>query len=341
MSNALVLMKAMPPTKGHERLIEFAMSFCEEGWVLMDTAPDEPLQQQRWQWLAHQVINGRGWEADWLTIDDQNPASDGFWERWKSRIDEYDNFDYVIGSEDYCAKVAEVIGARYIPYDPKRELVSARATDVRGNLQGNFAEVSESFQHNLRRTITVFGAESTGKTTLSKTLASLLQGEWLFEWARPYLEGTGQDVVDLTAMHEIWHGQFAAEENAEKFAVDKPFIVRDTDLYSTIGYWEQPHWQSDLGPVPENLIQDAKHHQADLYVITQSNIPFEKDPLRYGGDHRESPDKYWIDVAEKYGLPHIVLTSNDRSDRVLEASAAAVEIFNKKNSIYYDRKLVS
>jgi NadR type nicotinamide-nucleotide adenylyltransferase len=279
------------------------------------------------------------WGVEHIELDDQDPEADGFWDRWKGYIDNLGRFDYVIGSEDYCSKVAEVIGARYIPYDPNRELNASRGTHVRENLIDCFDEVSDIFQHHLRLTVTVFGAESTGKTTLSKTLAEDWGAEWLFEWARPYLEATHQTVVDLQAMHDIWHGQKASEDNATFFA-RSPFIFRDTDLYSTIGYWEQPHWEADLGPVPEGLILDAKANKADLYIITPSNIPFEQDPLRYGGDHRESPDEYWIKVAEKYNLPYVVLDADDLSTRLDEADEAIVEAFERKNHdlITYKRR---
>jgi NadR type nicotinamide-nucleotide adenylyltransferase len=301
MKRALVLMKAMPPTKGHERLIGFAKSVCDRGCVLMDTAPDEPMINARWQWLAHQVDNGRGWYANRLILDDQNPESEGFWERWKDYIDAEGRFDYVIGSENYCAKVAEVIGARYIPYDPDRELNGIHAAEIRDAPLTYFGQISDSFKRHMQLTVTVWGAESTGKTTLSKQLAYWNDGEWLFEWARPYLEATGRTVCDLNDMQTIWHGQFAAEEVQMKS--DKAFLIRDTDLYSTIGYWEQPHWKEQYGPVPDGLVADAKFHKSDLYVITSSDIPFEKDPLRYGGDHRESTDDYWLSVANRYELP--------------------------------------
>jgi HTH-type transcriptional repressor of NAD biosynthesis genes len=281
MTRALVLMKAMPPTKGHERLIRFAKSFSEFGVVVMDYAPDEPMIDERSQWLFDAVYDGRGWTEYAIPLDDQDPKSDGFWERWKSLLDTFGNFDYVVGSEPYCAKVAEVIGARYIPYDPGRELTNAKATEIRKSPISLFRHVATDFQPHLQTTVTVWGAESTGKTTLSKRLASCLDGEWVFEWARPYLEGTGQTVADLQAMHEIWHGQYAVENNARVHSVDKPFIVRDTDLYSTIGYWEQPHWTEKYGLVPKRLISDAAVNKADLYIITQSNIPFEKDPLDF------------------------------------------------------------
>ena len=61
---------------------------------------------------------------------------------------------------------------------------------------------------------------------------------------------------------------------------------------------------------------DAKSMQSDLYLITQANSPFEVDLVYYGGDHRESPDEFWIGIAEKYGLKYKVLEPTDLTERV-------------------------
>jgi nicotinamide riboside kinase len=72
--------------------------------------------------------------------------------------------------------------------------------------------------------------------------------------------------------------------------------------------------------------------------VTKSNIPFEKDPLRYGGDKREGSDEYWIDVCEKYELPYVVLENNDPSERLRQAKRAIHRIADKKfKKIAYDR----
>lgn len=162
-------------------------------------------------------------------------------------------------------------------------------------------------------TITIFGAESTGKTTLSRELATVLGAQWLYEFARPYLELTSAPITP-SSMTAIWHGQQVLQTMREGHV-----IVQDTDLFSTVGYWQFPHWHPVLGDCPAALIRDAKHLQSDLYLITPSNIPFEHDPLRYGGDAREGTDDYWVAVCEKYQLPYVVLNSSDPSARVTEA----------------------
>jgi len=245
--------------------------------------------------------------------------------------------DYIVSSEPYGAKLAELTGGIFMPYDPNRELYYTKATDIRENMEKYFHDIMPTFQRHLMTKVVVFGAESTGKTTLSKELSCSLNAHWLFEYARPYLECVGP-AITKDSMRAIWEGQYALEESA-RYLHDKPYLIQDTDLFSTVGYWEQPHWTESLGAVPKELVYDAQKHKADLYIITKSNIAFEQDPIRYGGDHRESPDDYWIDVAERYDLNYRVLEDSDMIGRLSWSMAyAKIALAEKAESIAYDRK---
>lgn len=162
--------------------------------------------------------------------------------------------------------------------------------------------------------VTLFGAESTGKTTLSKALAERLGGEWREEFARGYLETTGLDVT-RASMRAIWQGQKALQQTP-----GAELIIQDTDLFSTVGYWRLPHVEQRIGTCPDQLIRDAARLKSDLYVIARSNIPFAPDVLRYGGDKRESLDSYWINLCESYELPYTVLNASNSNARITEAS---------------------
>lgn len=168
---------------------------------------------------------------------------------------------------------------------------------------------------NLPYRVTIFGAESTGKTTLSRQLAKATDATWLYEFARPYLEQT-KAPINKQSMTTIWHGQAVLQSMAQG-----GLIVQDTDLFSTVGYWQFPHWRDTLGVCPNALITQAKQWQSDLYVITPSNIPFETDPLRFGGDKREGSDAYWIRVCQQYDLPYVVLKGQGKKERLAETIA--------------------
>jgi NadR type nicotinamide-nucleotide adenylyltransferase len=224
-----------------------------------------------------------------------------------------------------------------LPYDIERSLNGIKATPIRDNPIENFANIIPEFQKYLRTTVTIFGAESTGKTTLSRQLANEINGQWLFEYARPYLENTVNEIT-VDSMMAIWKGQSALQRQADNLP-NKPFVIQDTDLFSTVGYWQFPHWQKTIGKCPQGLIDEAIALKSDLYIITRSNIPFEKDPLRYGGNVREGSDEYWINICKQYQLPYIILETNDPTERISQAKTAVMKIANEKAKLVaYDRK---
>lgn len=351
MGRAWILMTAMPPTKGHLNLIKFGASLAMEVNVIVCTQPGEPFANERFHAVqtAAKRISPYGIKVAHMHRElPQDPETPGFWDMWKSIMlnpSHYMPFfaygvepgDFIVSSEPYGKKLAEITGATFMIYDPARDLLPTKGTLVRDKMIANFDQIAPEFQHNLRTNVVVFGAESTGKTTLSRELAAMINGHWFFEWARPYLETVGPE-INIDSMTAIWKGQDALQRHSYDF-YDKPYAIFDTDLYSTIGYWEQPHWESELGPVPERLIKDAAHTKADLYLITRSNIAFEPDPIRYGGDHRESPDDYWIGVAEKYGLNYLVLEESTQIGRLSKAMWHARMVAEAKGKLMtYDRK---
>jgi HTH-type transcriptional repressor of NAD biosynthesis genes len=346
MTTAFVLMTAMPPTIGHLHLIQFANELAPRTRVLVTTQPSEPFANERW-WAVREATEymNRGDFIPHVVIEhfhkelEQDPSAPGFWETWDDIMWQqgFKSGDIVVSSEPYGQTLADRLGGIFMPYDPNRELYYTKATNIRNDPKKYFADILPEFQRHLVSTVTFFGAESTGKTTLSDEVSRVYNGHWLFEWARPYLETVGNDIT-VESMTRIWKGQAAIQEHARTWP-NKPYIIQDTDLFSTVGYWEQPHWADVLGERPEGLLKDAQAMKSDLYVITQSNIPFERDGLRYGIDKRESPDQYWIDLAEREGLNYIVLKSDSPTGRMAELINPMNELWKSKaDALFFDRK---
>src|SRR5258708_39946055 len=102
-----------------------------------------------------------------------------------------------------------------------------KATPVRADPLARFADILPEFQPYLRTTVTIFGVESAGKTTLSRQLATKLNGHWLFEYARPYLENTVNDIT-IRSMTAICNGQAVLQRQAAENFTNKPYISQDT-----------------------------------------------------------------------------------------------------------------
>lgn len=339
-TKAYVLMTAMPPTKGHLHLIQFATHVADTAEVILCTQPDEPYAFERLEALRKATA---GMRVNIHHIHQELPQEPevavGFWDMWLGflRMFGLQEGDYIVASEMYGQKLAEISGATFIPYDLDRSIYYSKATKIRENpLEPvQFSMVLPEFQPVIRQRITIFGAESTGKTTLSRELAYDLNGHWLPEWARPYLENCG-NVVDRDSMTKIWMGQKALQKQGLDM-VDKPYIIQDTDLFSTVGYWDlfASEWGDSMAP--SKLVQDALDDKSDLYIITRSNIPFEKDPLRYGGDKRQSTDEEWIDICKTFGLNYVVLGANSLPVRLGQAKWHIANLVADNVHMHYDR----
>jgi NadR type nicotinamide-nucleotide adenylyltransferase len=265
---------------------------------------------------------------------EQNPEAPGFWERWRGIYKSFSFMpgDYIVASEPYGQRLADELGGVFMPYDLERTVTTCKATEIRNDPISYWKNILPEFRRDFVQRVTVFGAESCGKTTLAKNLAWQYNAPWLFEWARPYLENVGPEITN-EKMRRIWLGQSALQKSAD-FLDSSPVIFQDTDLFSTVGYWQ--HW--DAPNMPWELQADAVQQTSDLYLVVKSNIPFEADPLRYGGDQRELDDQYWIDLCKLWKLNYRVIDSSGLVSRIAEASSYINGFLRDKIDFNYDRK---
>lgn len=324
-----VLMTALPPTTGHRDLIRYAHTLTDEVVVILCTQPDEPFTRERYVALmrATEHMNGVRVKSYNEFIPQEPDQVEGFWDMWRDILQGFGFMpgDYIVSSEHYGVELAKAVEGVFMPYDMDRFINSAKATWVRDNPVENQHFILPEFMRNLRRTVTIFGAESVGKTTVTNLLGPWLNGLRLPEWARPYLETVGAEVT-TERMHRIYEGQKALQIFGEQS--DKTiYVIQDTDLFSTVGYWEM--W--DKASMPDSLLFDAQKHRSDLYVILSTDLPFVPDPLRYGGDQRESGDVYWIDLCERENLPYVYITETEGR---ANAVRLAIESFFQNNLQY-------
>lgn len=339
MTQAFVLMTALPPTYGHLDLIHFAANIpqVDQVVVLLNTQPSEPYSKERsvaLQEAANRLPSGAKVQIKWQNEEVQQeatgPDDQAFWDDWVHNLHRFgfEDGDIIVASEEYGVRLAAEAKGRFMVYDRDRWVRYTKGTAARNDVFGQWDKILPEFRKHLQTKVTIFGAESTGKTTLTRALQRAyaegdLQTTTLFEWARPYLEMTDPEVT-VQGMWDIWFGQLALQKTAYDNALS-PLVIQDTDLYTTIGFWED--W--DRSTAPDGIYRDAEHTKSDLYIILRSNIPFEHDILRYGGEERQTSDQYWVDICETYGLSYVVLDADTLSERVSEAMDAIRPILRK------------
>lgn len=318
MTKSFVLMAAMPPTLGHIDLINFARNLTEDARIILVTRGDEPYQKERREALQEHFQHDDAVEILELHLANLEAEGNPYWADIL-RSYGFKPADILVASEDWGGEIAEMLQGKFFPYDLAREIRYTKATAIREDIETNWEWIIPEFQLKLQKKIVIFGAESTGKTTLTKALRErFTNAVSVFEYARPYLELTPGE-LDIPKMLGIWRGQKALQDTVSRMMPIPRVVILDTDLYSTLGYWQ--FW--DPATIPAGLEKDAAAMKADLYLLTNSNIPFEADPIRYGGDKREKTDDYWRAVLEANRLPYVELIDNDLAKRI-EASVEAM-----------------
>ena len=120
--------------------------------------------------------------------------------------------------------------------------------------------------------IVVHGAESTGKTTLGRELASAFGAIFLPEFGRTWCEIFG---TDCSAEDLIEIGDYQ-QRNIDEALADRNVVISDTDSLMTAAWAEMM-----LGSVPPELLAAQK---ADLYLHCAIDVPFINDGLRVFGE---------------------------------------------------------
>ncbi len=345
MKAGVLIMTALVPTVGHQYLVEFAANFMGsmggELDVIIFDRKHEPVEGYtrksafQIQFAAYRDV------GFYVMRDDKAPQNDdgtqAFWDYWVNitkQATSRDKYDFVFASEAYGKTFADQLGAAFVPCDIDREVIRTKGTDVRRSIKDNWHQIMPEFRRFVTKRITFFGAESTGKTTMARHFSQdpNYGGLFLHEWARPYLERFGPEVTD-ERMEIISRAQYAAQQAAVYNPQCGPFIYQDTDLLSTIGYYRIYNGTSDDHEVKVPIGSMFVGTQSHLYIVMNGNIPFTPDPLRYGGNVRESSDQFWIDLLDEYECNYYVVESTGKADQIAEISKA-IDDFTHKS--WYD-----
>jgi nicotinamide riboside kinase len=147
--------------------------------------------------------------------------------------------------------------------------------------------------------IVLTGAESTGKSFLSRTLSSFYNGVYVPEFARTYIENLHRKYtyadIEYIARKQI--------EDEVKLNQDHTIIFFDTWLIITkvwfdFVYNKHPLW----------LHQAIVSSNISLFLLCNIDMPWEDDPVREnGGVNRQKLHNLYINELEKYGFKYRIV----------------------------------
>ena len=127
-----MLMTALPPTKGHLHLIQFAAALADEACIIVVSQPEEPFAFERVAALRAACPDVR-FEHIHETLP-QGPDEDpDYWMLWRNFLQSFglQAGDAIVASEDYGFTLAAVTGAVFVPYDFDRGISPIKATPIR------------------------------------------------------------------------------------------------------------------------------------------------------------------------------------------------------------------
>ena len=156
--------------------------------------------------------------------------------------------------------------------------------------------------------VVIYGPESSGKTTIARQLAAHYNTEWVPEYAREYLQAKWdkeQKTCEAKDLLPIAEGQMRLENELSKKA--NRILICDTDLLETKVYSEAYY----VGTCDPLLEKYALENTYEMYLLTDIDIPWEKDDLRDKPNERERMFNYFKAALEKYNRDFVILRGDE------------------------------
>lgn len=274
--HGIVLGKFMPPHLGHLYLVDFALGYADEVTVVVGSLAREPIPGElRASWMRELFPQARV-----VHLTDENPQLPhehaDFWGIWKRSLERIVDrpIELVFAGEDYGGPLAQVLGAEFVPVNGLRSLVPVSGTRIRENPAAFWSYLPAPVRAHFVRRISIFGPESTGKSTLAARLAEHFQTLWVPEFARGWLEARGGK-VGLEDLPVISRAQRASEEALARQS--GPLLFCDTDPSAT------PLWSEELFGCSHPVLE-LTVGRYDLTLLCAPDVPWVEDCVRYRPD---------------------------------------------------------
>ena len=273
--------KFLPPHRGHEYLINFAAGFADAVTVhVCPTKTDSIPGALRYRWMCESFAGRENirvvYNPDPLP---QTPEEDpqNFWWLWRrsllARQPEGKEPDFVFASEQYGFRLAEVLGAVYIPVDHLRSRFPTSGTAIRENPGDQWEYLLPATRPYFAKRVAIVGPESAGKSTLTEHLATHFGTTFAPEYARTYLETIPAPELerlyapggfDAETMRHFVRGQAASVEAMARRC--NRVVFSDTEAIVTALYC-----RLFLGNVPSFVHDQVARQRFDLYLLASAS----------------------------------------------------------------------
>ncbi len=318
MTRGIIAGKFVPPHLGHSYLIDQAAKQCDQLTVLICDRPEYPIPitlRKRWLEQMHPAVSFIVIKG---ILDDNDSKA---WAANTRKVLGYTP-DFVFSSEEYGDGYAHYLGAKHVKVDGPRNHVPISGTKVREDPWANWQYLHPIVRAYFTRRICLVGSESSGTTTLTKALARHYHTNWVAEYGREYtvrqqkrLDREGWKTADFV---RIARKQNELEDAAAKQA--NKLLFCDTDSFAT-SLWHERYMDTRSYEV-EAL---AVNRPYTIYLLTDTNIPWEDDGTRDGKAYRQWMQTRFEEKLHFWSKPYVLVRGTPQ-ERLSQAIAVVNRI---------------
>lgn len=311
MIKGVVIGKFYPPHKGHNYLIETALSQSDELTVIVCQQPGQiPSGALRAEWIKQLHP-----KAKVLLVEDHYDQDDS--KLWAELTIEWLGFkpDVVFTSENYGEPYAHFMNCRHVLVDLDRSTFSISGTKVRENPYKHWEMLHPIVRQFYLKRICIVGAESTGTTTLAQHLAEQYKTCWVPEYGRTYWEGKMHTPnANQWKTDEFTHIASQQNQMEDALALEaNRILICDTNSWAT-SVWHERYVGHESGEV----INQSQNRKYDLYIVTDTDIPFVQDGTRDGEHIRKWMHERFISLLEQNNQKYMIV-SGSKEQRLAKA----------------------
>jgi HTH-type transcriptional repressor of NAD biosynthesis genes len=316
MINGFVFGKFLPFHKGHEALINFALTKCDFLTVLICCSDKETVPAVTRQcWIEKSFASKRNLQVKIFhysenELPNTSESSMDVSKLWSEKFKKiFPDVDLVITSEPYGNYVASCMHIKHIPFDIQRQIFPVSATAVRNDLFTNWKYLPDSVKPDFAIKVVLLGTESTGKSTLTTLLSNHFNCSSVTE--------AGRDLIDDSKSFEFDDLHLVATEHAKRIEAallgNSPLIIIDTDIHITKSY---AHFIFGKTLEVESHIYTA--NKADLYLYLNNDVEYVQDGTRLSEHDRNLLDISHRQILTEHSIKFIEI-SGDWATRLKES----------------------
>lgn len=307
MTKAFVFGKFLPFHKGHEAMINFALSNCAFLTVLVCCSDKENIPDTvRKSWIEKTFEKQKNVEVKTFnyleselpnTSETSKEVSEIWAEIFKKQLPDY---SLLITSEEYGNFVAAFMNIQHIAFDIPKKLFPVSATAVRNDVFANWKFLPDSVKPDFAIKVVILGTESTGKTTLTEKLSKHFNCSLVLEAAREIIANSNNFSFDDLHIVATEH----AKRIDKTILADSPLVIIDTDIHTTKSY-SRFTFEKEL-----EISADIYYsNRANIYLYLNNDVEYLQDGTRLSEaqrnlldlSHRQILTDHNIDIVEIKG----------------------------------------